>query len=81
VKDTVITAARKKTELRTFLVCLGIAFAVNVGAIIYYKTPFYEAFTQVGYMLVIALTLYLVWTVVRLVRRLLGRKEEKKDQE
>jgi hypothetical protein len=75
MKDTLITAKRKKTELATFLVCLGIAFLVNVGCIIHYKTPFYEAFTQIGYMLIIALTLYLAWTAVRLARRLLRRKK------
>jgi len=75
MKDTLITAKRKKTELVTFGVCLALAFLLNVGCIIYYKTPFYEAFTQIGYMLVIALTFYLAWTAARLVRRLLRRKK------
>lgn len=75
MKDTVITARRKKTELVTFLVCLGIAFLVNVGSIIYYKTPFYEMFTQVGFMLCIALALYLVWTALRLIVWLFRRKK------
>ena len=74
MKDTVITAWRKKTELLTFLVCFGVAFLVNVGSIIYYRTPFYEVFTQIGFMLTIALGLYLIWTALRLIVWLFRRK-------
>ena len=74
MKDTVITAKRKKTELLTFLVCFGLAFLLNVGCIIYYKTPFYEMFTQIGFMLVFALGLYLIWTALRLIIWLFRRK-------
>jgi hypothetical protein len=75
MKDTVITAKRKKTELISLLVCFGIAFLLNVGCIIYYKTPFYEMFTQVGFVLVITLGLYLVWTAIRLIIWLFRRKK------
>lgn len=75
MKDTVITAKRKKTELLTFLVCFGVAFLVNVGCILYYHTPFYEMFTQVGFMLVIALGLYLIWTAIRLIIWLFRRNK------
>jgi len=75
MKDTLITAKRKKTELLTFLVCFGIAFLLNVGCILYFKTPFYEMFTQIGYMLVITLCLYLIWTSIRLIIWLFRRKK------
>jgi putative Mn2+ efflux pump MntP len=75
MKDTVITAKRKKTELLTFLVCFGVAFLLNVGCIIYYKTPFYEMFTQIGFVLVITLGLYLIWTAIRLIIWLFRRKK------
>jgi len=75
MKDTLITAARKKTELLTALVCLGIAFLINVGCIIYYHTPFSEVFTQIGYVFFIALGLYLIWTAIRLIVWLFRRKK------
>ena len=75
MKDTLITAARKKTELLTALVCLGIAFLINVGCIIYYQTPFSEVFSQIGYVCFIALGLYLIWTAIRLIVWLFRRKK------
>ena len=75
MKDTLITAARKKTELLTFLVCFGVAFLLNAGCIIFYHTPFSEVFTQIGYVLVITVALYLIWTAIRLIVWLLRRKK------
>ena len=75
MKDTLITAGRKKTELLTFLACLGLAVLVNIGSIIYFHTPFYEVFTQIGYTLMIALGFYLIWTAVRLIVWLFRRKK------
>ena len=75
MKDTLITARRKKTELLTVLACLGLAVLVNIGSIIYFHTPFYEVFTQIGYTLMIALGFYLIWTAVRLIVWLFRRKK------
>ena len=75
MKDTLITAKRKKTELLTALACLGIAFLINVVCIIWFHTPFYEVFTQIGYVCVIALGLYLIWTAIRLIVWLFRRKK------
>ena len=75
MKDTLITARRKKTELLTALVCLLIAFLLNIGCILYYHTPFSEIFTQIGYVCFIALALYLIWTAIRLIVWLFRRKK------
>ena len=75
MKDTLITAERKKKELLTALVCLGIAFLINIGCIIYYHTPFYEVFTQIGYTVVIALGFYIIWTAIRLILWLFRKKK------
>ena len=75
MKDTLITAGRKKMELLTALVCLGIACLINIGCIIYYHTPFYEFFTQIGYVCFIALAVYLIWTAIRLIVWLFRRKK------
>ena len=76
MKDTLITAKRKKTELLTALACLGIAFLINIGCIIWFHTPFYEVFTQIGYVCVIALGLYLIWTAIRLIVWLFRRNKK-----
>lgn len=67
MKDTVITAARKRTELWTAGICFLLAVLVNAGAILYYHTPFYELFTQIGFTVVIAVVFYVVWTLVRIL--------------
>ena len=74
MKDTLITARRKKIELLTALACLVAAFLLNIGCILYYKTPFSEAFTQIGYVFVIAAALYLIWTGIRLIVWLFRKK-------
>jgi 1,4-dihydroxy-2-naphthoate octaprenyltransferase len=76
MKDTLITAKRKKTELLTALACLGIAILINIGCIIWFHTPFYEVFTQIGYVCVIALGLYLIWTAIRLIVWLFRRNKK-----
>ena len=67
MKDTLITAQRKRTELITAGVCFLLAVLLNIGSIAYYKTPFYEVFTQIGYTLVIAAAFYVFWTACRLL--------------
>ena len=74
MKDTLITAARKKKELRTALVCLGLAFLLNLGCILYYKTPFSELFSQLGYVVAIAVGLYVIWTIIRLIFSLFRKR-------
>ena len=75
MKDTLITAHRKFVELKTAGVCLLLAVLLNVGCIIYYHTPFYEVFTQIGYTVVIALGFYVIWTAIRLIVWLFRKKK------
>jgi hypothetical protein len=75
MKDTLITAHRKLVELKTAGVCLLLAVLVNIGCIIYYRTPFYEVFTQIGYTVVIALGFYVIWTAIRLIAWLFRKKK------
>ena len=75
MKDTLITAHRKLVELKTAGVCLLLAVLLNIGCIIYYHTPFYEVFTQIGYTVVIALGFYVIWTAIRLILWLFQRKK------
>ena len=75
MKDTLITAHRKLVELKTAGVCLLLAVLLNIGCIIYYHTPFYEIFTQIGYTVVIALGFYVIWTAIRLILWLFRKKK------
>ena len=75
MKDTLITAHRKLVELKTAGVCLLLAVLLNIGCIIYYHTPFYEVFAQIGYTVVIALGFYVIWTAIRLILWLFRRKK------
>ena len=76
MKDTLITAERKRIELKTAGVCLLLAVLVNIGSILYFHTPFYEVFTQIGYTVMIALAFYLIWTAIRLIIWLFRRKKQ-----
>lgn len=67
MKDTLITARRKRQESLCFGICFAAAVLINLGAILYFGTPWYELFTQIGYTLVIAVVLYFVTVLVRLV--------------
>ena len=75
MRDTLITAHRKLVELKTAGVCLLLAVLLNIGCIIYYHTPFYEIFTQIGYTVVIALGFYVIWTAIRLIVWLFRKKK------
>lgn len=77
MKDTVITAAVKRRELKIWLVCFVVANIINWAAIIKFQAPWYEIFTQIGYVVVTSLLLYglllLVRIAWRIVRHLMGK--------
>ncbi len=79
MKDIVIPSQKVKREARIFMGCFIFAFLMNIAAIIIYKTPWYEAFTQIGYVIVIAVTLYLIMAFIRfsvhLIRKWLKKKK------
>lgn len=66
MKDTILTARRKKTEIYTFLVCFIIANLIHVYAIIAYKASFMELLTSLFYVLAFTIALYIAWSVIRL---------------
>lgn len=72
MKDIIITQKRIKKELRTLLVCFVLAIVTNVGAIIYYKTSFFEIITSLLYVLVFAIAIYLLWSFIRIVAILIS---------
>lgn len=67
MKNTVITARRKKIELLTLLICFVIGNLANLYAIISYDTPFSEMLTSFFYVLAFSCVLYAFWTVLRIL--------------
>lgn len=65
--DIIITSKRIKRELYILLGCFIASVLINVGAIVYYNTFWRELITQIGYEVVIAVSLYLIILIFRLV--------------
>ena len=73
MKDTVISAEVKLRELKIWLVCFLIANITNWAAIIKFQTPWYEIFTQIGYVVVTSLVIYGLVLLVRLAWYIVSR--------
>lgn len=71
MKDTVISAAVKRREFKIWLACFIVANIVNWAAIIKYQTPWYEIFTQIGYVVVSSLLFYGLLLLVRIAYKIL----------
>lgn len=67
MKDTILTAHRKKVELITLLACFILANLVNAYAIIAYDTSAIEMFTSFFYVTAAAVLLYLLWSILRIL--------------
>lgn len=70
MKDTIILAEVKRRELWILLVCFVVANATNVAAIIRFASPWYEVFTQLGYVVFLTCVLYLLLVIVRVAWRI-----------
>jgi len=67
MKDILISKKRQKTELKIFTVCFMIAFILNIISIIIYNTRWNELLTHIGYVAAIAVFLYLITGIFRLL--------------
>lgn len=78
MKDIVFTTERQKKELRIFGVCFAIGFLMNIISIFIYKTSWIEIFSQLGYVLAIAIVLYVLFAlfrgVIKWFKKLLSKK-------
>lgn len=78
MKDILISSRRIGREISIFIACVVIALGVNVFAIVKYKTEWKELGTTWLITLALAVILYLVLGVVRVVicgvGRLFGRR-------
>lgn len=78
MKDIVFTPKRQKKELRIFGMCFVIAFLMNFIAIIIYKTSWIEIISQIGYVFVIAVVIYLIFAFFRGIIKWIGKVFRKK---
>lgn len=77
LKDTVITADRKKSELLILLYCFIAANVFNLVGIVIYSSPAIELLTQLHIVLLLSLGFYFIvgvfrilfWSVTTLIKR------------
>ncbi|KAA6352350.1 hypothetical protein EZS27_000300 [termite gut metagenome] len=68
MKNTTITVKRKKTEIKTWIVCFLVANLANLYAIIVYDNTFFtELLTSLGYVVVASFALYFLWSIIRVI--------------
>jgi hypothetical protein len=65
MKDTIITARQKKREIVTYIICLILAFGLNIYAISRYGTSWKELWTQLPWVLLWGTGLWALWLVLR----------------
>lgn len=73
MKDIVISARRIRREGLFAAAALLIAFAANIYAVVHFDRPWYELFTQLGYVVVMAVMIYLLLWIPRLLVALVMR--------
>ena len=67
MKDTTITAAKKRQELIIILICFIAAYVLNLIGIIKHGTPARELITQLHVVLLIALVFYASIAILRVL--------------
>jgi len=77
MKNIIITPQQLKREFIIWLMCLMVAFGLNVYAIIFYSTSWSELYSKSGYVIVLSFFIYAILWIFRglfhLIRHL-GRK-------
>lgn len=72
-KDTVISAGTKKREFIILVCCFAAAFLLNIIAIIIHGSPARELVTQLHVVALVALFLYALAAILRILYYLLSR--------
>ena len=73
MKDIIITATRIKKELIWLLVSIVISILINIHSIIKFNTAWKELLTQIHVILILALIIYFLVMLIRLLVGLLLR--------
>lgn len=72
MKDLVISARRIRREIRFAAAAFIVAFLTNLYAVVRFDRPWYELFTQMGYVVVITAVIYLLLWIPRLLAALVS---------
>lgn len=67
MKDIVITAKRLKKEVLLFTICFIIGIMLNIISIAIYKTQWKELITQLHVVLLVAIVLYILIVLIRII--------------
>ncbi len=81
MKDIVISSKRIRIELITLAICFVVANLLNLYAIIAYQTSFVELLTQLGYVFIFSVVLYIVWSFLRAIFYLIKKLVKSKNNE
>lgn len=73
MKDIVLKSSVLRREAVCFGCCFCLAFLLNAGAVIAYRRPAVELWTQLGYVLLIGTGVYLLLWLPRLIVRIIAR--------
>jgi len=67
MKNSTITADRKKTELIIFLFCFILSQLLNVYAILHFHTDWKELYTMLGVTVMVSIIIYFLLGILRIV--------------
>lgn len=74
MKDIIIRASRLKKEIITLCCCFVLANILNIYAIFSYDdSSTVELLTSLGYVVVMSVAIYIVWSITRLLYRFVKR--------
>lgn len=65
MKDIIITSQTLRRERKIYLLSFALSLLINVIAIITYSRPWIEVVSQIGYVIVISLCIYLLLWIPR----------------
>ena len=69
MNDIVLRKAVLKRELLIFTIALGVAFCINIYAIMIYDTAWSEVITSLGFVVIFALLFYVLTLVFRVLSK------------
>lgn len=67
MKDYIIKSKQIRTELYLLAGSVGFAFLLNVYSIVRYKTNWSELYTQLGWVVIIGIFIYLIMLLIRVL--------------
>ncbi len=73
MKETIISAKRKKTELQWLLGSFLAAYILNIIAIISYHTSWKELYSKIHIVILLSIIIYILLLILRLLVRLVFR--------